>query len=305
MKAPSTRVPRRSTESASTASQLRIRTRCASTTCSRTAARARPPRCRMRPTALLEHVPAEWQPDCFESVGNPFDEGIVAARLVHAGPTTDPTSSTTSSTTPRKAWTRSTSSAWTSTRSSPTGSCQTGPNETGYTIGGVAGRAHPVRAVSRRNSRRLDTRRPDDPDHADRLRGQLRERLPGLADRRPELTARVRADSWCRRSAVIRSFVVVGAAGVLVIGCVTISPSGTVGPSAVYPGGGHSCATTRDSGVATAAPTARPRRAVHEPADRGAHSRTRRGDGHCRAASIRGSQPERGRELRRAYAAVR
>jgi hypothetical protein len=30
-------------------------------------------------TELLTHVPTEWQPDCFESVGNPFDEGITAA----------------------------------------------------------------------------------------------------------------------------------------------------------------------------------------------------------------------------------
>jgi len=85
--------------------------------------------------ALLEHVPSEWQPDCFESVGNPFDEGIVAAvsctltdgRSDFVDYLQFDTLDHLNTTYQQRVDIYEVESQ---------GSCQTGPNETGYSIGG-------------------------------------------------------------------------------------------------------------------------------------------------------------------------
>ncbi len=86
-------------------------------------------------TALLEHVPAEWQPDCFESVGNPFDEGITAAvsctldddRSDVVDYLQFDSQASMETTYQQRVDIYSVESQ---------GSCQTGPNETSYSIGG-------------------------------------------------------------------------------------------------------------------------------------------------------------------------
>ena len=86
-------------------------------------------------TALLGHVPTEWQADCFESVGNPFDEGIAAAvSCTLSDDRSDfidylqfDTQANMETTYQQRVDIYSVESQ---------GSCQTGPNETSYTIGG-------------------------------------------------------------------------------------------------------------------------------------------------------------------------
>ena len=85
--------------------------------------------------ALLEHVPSDWQPDCFESVGNPFDEGITAAisctltdgRSDFVDYLQFDTKDNMDTTYQQRVDIYSVES---------TDSCETGPDETGYAIGG-------------------------------------------------------------------------------------------------------------------------------------------------------------------------
>jgi hypothetical protein len=90
--------------------------------------------------ALLTHVPAEWQSLCFESVGNPFDEGITAAvSCTLEDGRSEVIDYLQFDTTANMITTYDQRVDIYSVEA--TGSCQTGPNETSYTIGGApAGR---------------------------------------------------------------------------------------------------------------------------------------------------------------------